>query len=169
LSASADAYDIAASGMAARRIELDLIASNLANSSTTLAENGRPYQAKAALFAPSEETYESSAFSQIFDNALAGATEPWSDSFFDGDGGRPRGVELAAIVDRSDPPQYRFDPGNPFAARAGAHKGYVALPAVDPIKEMVALIAAGRSYDADVAVLQGAKQMDMEALDIDRA
>ncbi len=155
--------------MAARRVELDLIASNLANSSTTLTENGSPYRAKAALFAPRDDSYESSGFSQIFDNALDAATEPWNVSFFDGDDDRPRGVELAAIVDRSDPPQYRFDPGNPFAARGGAHKGYVALPAVDPIKEMVALIAAGRSYEADVAALQGAKQMDMEALDIDRA
>ncbi|MBC5806589.1 MAG: flagellar basal body rod protein FlgC [Candidatus Eremiobacter antarcticus] len=164
-----DAYDIAASGMAARRIELDLIASNLANSSTTLTENGGPYRAKAALFAPSESADGAAGFSQIFGNAMAPPAQFWSGAFFDGDEDGPRGVQLAAIVDRADPPQYRFDPGNPFAARAGAHKGYVALPAVDPIKEMVALIAAGRSYDADVAALQGAKQMDMEAVDVDRA
>jgi flagellar basal-body rod protein FlgC len=77
-------------------------------------------------------------------------------------------VTIAGIVELPATPHYRFEPGNPYAAHSGAHKGYVAMPDVDPIEQMIGLVASGRAYDADVSMLQAAKQMDLEAADINR-
>jgi flagellar basal-body rod protein FlgC len=160
----ADLYDIASSGMAAQRTQMDVIAENLANAGIPRAD-GTVFRAKTATFA------QASAFTSSLNDALsdrsgldftdlseAGMDVPES----------PSGVEVASIVDRDASPQYKFDPGNPFAARSGTHKGYVALPDVDPIEQMVALVSAGRAYDANVSMLEAAKQMDLEAADIDR-
>lgn len=154
------AFDLAASGMAAQRIELNVIAQNLANAGTLRGENGGPYRARVPVFESASP----------FSLELARANDDFAIDFpADDDAGiRPRGVRLASIVERTAAQSYRFDPQNPLAQVAGPHKGFVAVPDVDPIEEMVELIAAGRAYDADVAVLQNAKQMEVEAADIAR-
>jgi flagellar basal-body rod protein FlgC len=159
-----DVYEIAASGMSAQRTQMDLIAQNLANAGLPRAD-GSFYQPKVAVFAPAGAI--ESSFDSAFGEALDGAL---SDVALDGEQPvQPAGVEVAAIVDRPGAVQYRFDPGNPFAATSGAHKGYVALGDVDPIAQMADLISTGRAYDADVSVLSAAKLMDAEAADIGRA
>jgi flagellar basal-body rod protein FlgC len=159
-----DIYEIAASGMSAQRTQMDVIAQNLANAGLPRAD-GSVFHAQTAVL------QEASPFGSLFANALEQTGEDeFADISLDGDESRePAGVEVASIVNRNDGTQYRFDPGNPFAAHGGVHKGYVALPDVDPIEQMVALISAGRAYDANVSMLSAAKQMDMEAADIDRA
>lgn len=151
------AFDIAASGMSAEHENLALIAQNLANADSVRASDGTPYRARYAVFEPASP----------FANSLQSAFDDFSVNL-DDESDAPQGVRLASIEQAPAQYQYRFDPANPLAARAGAHNGYVAAPDVDPISQMVGLIAAGRAYDADVAVLQGAKQMDVAALDIDR-
>lgn len=150
---SASAFDIAASGMAAHRAEMDVIAENIANVSTGRTGGGAPYRERRAVI----ETVEQDSFASIFDDALK----------MDGDGTAPVGVQFAGIVESEAAPQYRFDPGNPFAIAAGPRRGFVAEPNVDPIEQMVSLVSAGRAYDADVAALQAAKQMDVEAIGVD--
>lgn len=159
----ADVYDIAASGMAAQRTQMNLIAENLANAGVVRADGGI-FRARTAVF-------ENAA---TFSGALGRALDT-DDQIFDGpslsdeasDG--PAGVAVSDIVTPQTAPQFRYDPGNPYAQRTGAHKGYVALPDIDPIEQMISLVGAGRAYDADVAMLQAAKQMDTEAADIGRA
>lgn len=158
-----DAYDIAASGMTAQRAQMDVIAENLANAGVPRAD-GSVFHAKTAVFA------QSSGFETAFEDALTFSESPdFSEaSMAYGDATEPSGVQVVDIAQTSDPAQYRFDPGNPFAARTGAHKGYIALPGVDPIQQMVGLVSAGRAYDANVSMLAAAKQMDIEAADVDR-
>jgi flagellar basal-body rod protein FlgC len=174
---SDSAFDIAASGMAAHRAEIDIIAENLANAGTAAAGSATPYRARSAVF---ESARPDEAFS--FADALSGALE-FSPSFgFPANGdiaagaefassgdATSYGVRLAGVVESDSPPQYRFDPSNPTAFASGKHRGFVAMPYVDPIEQMVSLVSAGRAYDGDVAALQAAKQMDVEAVDVDRA
>jgi flagellar basal-body rod protein FlgC len=156
-----DIYEIAASGMSAQRTQMDVIAENLANAGVVRADG--------SVFRPKTAVLQSSAsFEPVLHDAMAQAMP---DSFLaeDADSTEPGGLALASIVEEAPEPQYKFDPGNPYAAKSGSHKGYVALPDVDPISQMVALVASGRAYDADVSMLQTAKQMDLEAADINRA
>ncbi|MBC5823630.1 MAG: flagellar basal body rod protein FlgC [Candidatus Eremiobacteraeota bacterium] len=154
------AFDIAASGMAAQRFELDVIAQNLANANTARAADGGPYRTRTAVFEAAPP----------FSDALSAALDSGLDIPFDfqEEIGVPTGVRLASVAEQDTPPQYHFDPGNPAAASSGPRKGFVALPDVDPIGQMVALVTAGRAYDADVSVLQAAKQMEIETTDIGR-
>jgi len=159
-----DVYEIATSGMAAQRMQMDLIAANLANAGVVRADGGVFHPKTAVLTS-------SSAFEPVLRTAALGDGEDsfGEFAFADEPADAQAGVTVADIVTQERGPQYRFDPGNPFAAKGGAHKGYVMLPDVDPIEQMVALVASGRAYDADVSMLQAAKQMDMEAADIGRA
>jgi len=159
-----DLYDIASSGMAAQRTQMDVIAENLANAGIPRAD-GTVFKSKTAVFA------QASPFATTLDGALRNDADiDLSDLSLVGEDAPapPAGVEVAGIVQRDGDPQYRYDPGNPFAARSGARKGYVAMPDVDSISEMVSLVTASRAYDANVSMLEAAKQMDMEAADIDR-
>jgi flagellar basal-body rod protein FlgC len=77
-----------------------------------------------------------------------------------GDGG----VEVAGIVERDDPPVMKFDPGNPDANA----DGYVAMPNVNPVEEMVDMITATRAYEANVQAINAARTMASRALEIGR-
>ncbi len=149
------AFDIAASGMAAQRVQMDVIANNLAHANVTQAD-GVPFRAQAALF--------ESSFSAALDAASA---DDFAISFDDTDTA-PAAVRFAGLTEQPYEPQYRLDPGNPLAAVSGPHKGYVEVSDVDSISQMIGLITAGRAYDADVASLQAAKLMDTQALEIEQ-
>lgn len=174
---SGSAFDIAASGMAAHRAEMDIIAENLANAGTAAADGRPPYRARSAVFEPVQAD-DAFSFADALDGALEfspvadAALNPddsGADAFASNDGAANRGVRLAAVLESDRAPQYRFDPSSPLAMSSGTHRGFVATPDVDPIEEMVALVSAGRAYDGDVAALAAAKQMDVEAVDLDRA
>jgi len=167
-------YEIAASGMNAQRTQMDLIAENLANAGVVRAD-GSVFRPKTALV-ESAAQFESamgdaasrpvSLRGACFEEDEVGVGDAaYSD---EADAFEASGVTVAGIVELPRAPQYRFEPGNPYAAKNGTHKGYVALPDVDPIEQMIALVASGRAYDADVSMLQAAKQMDLEAADINR-
>ncbi len=157
-----DVYAIAASGMAAQRTQMDLIAENLANAGVVRADGGA-FHARTAVL------QSASPFEPVLSTALDFDDAGSGELGFDGDAADDTaGVAVADVVERASAPQYRFDPGNPFAAKSGARKGYVTLPDVDPIEQMISLVASGRAYDADVAMLAAAKQMDSEAADIGR-
>jgi flagellar basal-body rod protein FlgC len=173
-----DIYEIAASGMAAQRVQMDLIGENLANASVVRAD-GSVFRPKAAVLesgVPFESVLQDAVMRSNPDELLQ-SRDAWLPIGSSGEGDgletvsawQPGGVSVANIVEQQRPPQYRLDPGNPFAQHSGPHKGYVALPDVDPIQEMVELVASGRAYDANVSMLQAAKQMDVEAADIERA
>lgn len=156
MSDMASAFDIAASGMAAQRMTMDVIAENLANANVQRTD-GAPFRARTAIFEPA------TSFSEAMD--VANGTDI---DVALGDGAMPAGVRFAGLIEQPNQPVYRLEPGNPLAATTGPHKGYVELSEVDPIAQMIGLVAAGRAYDADVSALQAAKQMDTEAIDVEQ-
>ncbi|WP_268884260.1 flagellar basal body rod protein FlgC [Heyndrickxia sporothermodurans] len=72
------------------------------------------------------------------------------------------GVKVNKIVEDNTPSKMVYDPENPDANQ----DGYVSLPNVDPLREMVDLMSATRSYEANVTVLNASKSMMMKALEI---
>jgi len=139
MSEVASAFDIAATGMAAQRTQMDVIAANLANADVRRSD-GVPYRAQTAVFEPANPAEEApDSFAAMLDVASGGG---FDDVSFD-DAPVPEGVRLAGYAERPNEP-------------------------VDAISQMIALVSAGRAYDADVSALQAAKQMDVETIDIEQ-
>lgn len=132
-----DAIDVAGSGLAAERLRMDVTAGNLANAETTQGVGGQPYRRREVVL----EEATGSSFGSALDAATAGNAPAAG------------GVQVAAIVEDPTPPRRVYDPGNPDADP----QGYVSLPNVNPVTEMVDLIGASRSYEADVTAMQAAK------------
>ena len=135
---------VSASGMTAERMRMDVVAENLANADTTRGANGKPYQRQEVIL---EQAPGGPSFSDLLGNAQQSV------------GG---GVEVVGVVSDQTPGQQVYDPGNP-AANA---QGYVTMPNVNPVTEMVDLITATRSYEANVQVMDAAKQMYSKTLEI---
>ena len=142
-----DALAISASGLTAERLRMDVTAENLANAQTTRSADGGPYRRKEVVLQQAQPT-------SGFGGRLAAA--------MGGTGERPGGVEVAEIAADPTPLRRVYDPGHPDADA----EGYVSLPNVDPVTEMVDLIAASRAYEANVTALQTAKSMFSKTLDI---
>ncbi|HXE44784.1 MAG TPA: flagellar basal body rod protein FlgC [Conexibacter sp.] len=139
-----DAIDVAGSGLAAERLRMDVTAGNLANAETTQGADGQPYRRREVVL------QEAPVGGQSFGSMLASAaTSP-----------PVSGVQVAGIVDDPSPPRQVYDPGNP-AANA---QGYVLLPNVNPVTEMVDLISSSRSYEANVTAMQASKTMFSQTL-----
>lgn len=128
--------DIAATGMSAQRLRVQLIAANVANSETTRTKEGGPFRRKDAVFV---------ARDMGFDQAL-----------------RAAGVQVAEIRTSKEPFLTRYEPGHPDANADGV----VSYPNVNPVEEMVNLTEASRAFEANVAVVRSAKAMAQSALDI---
>jgi flagellar basal-body rod protein FlgC len=141
-------FNISASALTANRLRMDVVASNIANAQTTRAEyvNGQwqPYRRKVVEL----QAENQSRFNQILQAKRGKETTG--------------GVVVSAV--RSDPSPFKlvYDPYHPDANE----EGYVQLPNVDMVKEMVDLMSASRSYEANVTVLNGVKQMYLKALEI---
>lgn len=141
---------ISGSALTANRLRMDVISSNIANANTTRArlENGewQPYRRKQVEVAPAQ--------SQSFSSVLSAAM---------GKNGAVGGVKVTRIVeDQSTPFRTVYDPEHPDADE----NGYVQLPNVDLLKEMVDLMSVTRSYEANVTALNAAKSMFTKALEI---
>jgi flagellar basal-body rod protein FlgC len=139
--------DLTATGMTAQRTRMNVAAMNLANRSTTRTEEGGPYRRR-------EVVLEAVPMEGSFSSALAGAM------------GKDEavGVKVATIQESNDEPMLVYDPGHPDADAAG----YVAMPKVDSIAEMVDLMGAARAYEAGTSVLSTVKTMADQALRIGR-
>jgi flagellar basal-body rod protein FlgC len=138
--------DIGASGLTAQRLRMDTISQNIANVNTTRTEDGTPYRRRDVVF---EERNDPESFS----SALSSASEKLN-------GGN--GVRVTKIVEDSTPFKKVYDPGNPDADT----DGYVSMPNVDVVTEMVNMISATRSYEANVTSINATKSMAMKALEI---
>jgi flagellar basal-body rod protein FlgC len=140
-----DALEISASGLTAERMRMDVTAQNLANAQTTRGADGQPYRRKEVVLAERQG-------GGTFGAALAGAMS----------GGKPAGVEVQAVTEDQTPLKQVYDPSHPDA-RAD---GYVQMPNVDTVAEMVDLITAQRAYEANVTAMQAAKQMFSKTLEL---
>jgi len=144
-----DALNVSATGLTAERLRMDVTAENLANAQTTRGADGQPYRRK--------EVVLSEVQSGGFGAQLAKAVGAGSAS-----GSQPGGVEVAGITQDQTPGKLVYDPGHPDADASG----YVRMPNVDTVAEMVDLISASRAYEANVTAMNAAKQMFSKTLDL---
>jgi flagellar basal-body rod protein FlgC len=144
-----DAMSISASGLTAERVRMDVTSENLANADTTQGANGQPYQEQDVEL---QTVGGSNSFSQM----LSGAMGTSSNSVPAG------GVEVTGIVNSTTPDQEVYDPGTPGANA----QGYVKMPNVNPVNEMVDMIDESRSYESDVTAMSTAKEMFEKTLDL---
>jgi flagellar basal-body rod protein FlgC len=138
--------NISASALTAERLRMDIISQNLANINTTRAEDGKPYRRKVVVF---EEKQGTRAFSDYLNQSMTARNTG-------------SGVRVAGIVEDTSPYKRVFDPGHPDADETG----FVSLPNVETITEMINMIAASRAYEANVTAMNTTKAMALKALDI---
>lgn len=141
-----------ASALTAQRLRMDVISSNMASMDTTRAKqvNGEwePYRRKSVTFSAQE-----GQFSKFLNVALGKNAK----------GGVGNGVKVSQIKEDTETPfKLVYDPTHPDANA----EGYVNMPNVDPLKEMVDLMSATRSYEANITVLNANKSMLTKALEI---
>lgn len=143
----------AASGLTAQRLRQDVIADNIANANTTRTADGGPYRRSRVILRPRAEgpTWRSPFLPQELDAGV-------------GEGVRVVEVE----ADRDTELRLVYDPTHPDAIQSGPRAGYVEYPNVNVVTEMVDLIDASRAYEANVAVINGARTMFQRALEIGR-
>ncbi|NNF99208.1 MAG: flagellar basal body rod protein FlgC [Desulfobacteraceae bacterium] len=141
-----DSLRISASGLSAQRLRMNLISGNLANVNTTRTETGGPYQRKDAVFA-------ADAGQKSFKDTLKSTLDPTMTE-----------VSVKEIVNDQRPPIQKFMPGHPDADQ----DGYVAMPNINVVEEMVNMLSASRSYEANVTAIKTTKNMVRNALEIGR-
>ncbi|MBT3275966.1 MAG: flagellar basal body rod protein FlgC [Spirochaetales bacterium] len=143
----------AASGLSAQRTRLDVISNNIANVDTTRDADGNPFRRSRVILRPrvSQPYWRSPFLPQNLDNGIG------------------KGVRLVEIEkDNDSDPRLVYDPTHPDAIKTGKNAGYVEFPNVNVVEEMVDMISASRSYEANTAVINGSKAMFMKALEIGR-
>lgn len=143
-----DGLNVSATGLSAERTRMDVIANNLANSQTTRTENGQPFRRQEVVLQSNSQT-----FASVLNKEVASRVQP---------GGAPGGVRVVEVAEDPTPNRRVYDPGHPDADA----DGYISLPNVNPVTEMVDLIAASRSYEANINAMQTAKQMFSKSLDL---
>lgn len=130
-------FDIAGSALSAQSQRMNVAASNMANADSVVGPDGQPYRARQVVF-------------QV--NPAAGQAL----------GHEIGGVRVAGVVQDQSPLKQVYDPKHPLADA----QGYVSMPNVDPVAETVNMIAASRSYQANVEVLNTAKALMQKTLTI---
>ncbi len=155
--------DISANGLSAQRKRMNAIASNIANIDTTRTEDGGPYRRKIVLLKSQAQQMFSSVLRSSGLQLAATDQAHFTDSSVTGTEvqGNVGGVEAAESTDNS-PFKVVYDPGNPDADE----KGYVKTPNINVVTEMVDMISASRSYEANVTAATAAKTMAKDALEI---
>jgi flagellar basal-body rod protein FlgC len=132
-------FTVAGSALSAESERLNVTASNLANANSTTGPDGQPYRAKQVVFGV---------------KPLGGAHTQ--------SGQQVGGVQVTNVIDDPTPMKTTYDPTNPAADA----NGYVKMPNVDPVQEMVNMISASRSYQANVETLNTAKNLMLKTLTI---
>src|SRR5574344_2182918 len=144
--------NIAATGMSAERLRTDVISDNIANASTTRTQDGGAFRRSRVVLSQKENGID------------------WRTPFTpaDIDRGPGKGVKVVSVEKDNSDLRLVYDPTNPDAIKSGPKAGYVEYPNVNIVTEMVDLISASRSYEANSSVIQGSKEMFMRALEIGR-
>jgi flagellar basal-body rod protein FlgC len=139
-----DSLTISGSALTAQKLRMDVISQNIANAETTRTAQGGPYRRKLVVFSEEQGSFEST---------LSQATA-----------NKPAGVSVSAIVEDQSDLKPVYDPDSPDADE----NGYVMMPNVDTTTEMIDMISATRSYEANVTAFNALKSMASKALEIGR-
>lgn len=135
---------VSASGMAAQRTRAALLVENLANSETTRTAEGGPYRRKDAVFS-------SESVGSEFGSELDAQLNP-----------QFTGVTVSQIRVDTREPERRYLPGHPDADK----DGYVSMPRMNPAEDMVDLMNATRSFQANVSAMSAIKDMIQHSIDL---
>ncbi|MDD4601694.1 Flagellar basal-body rod protein FlgC [bioreactor metagenome] len=138
------AIDAAASGLTAERLRMDVISNNIANVNTTRTAEGGAYRRQIVLFEPRS----GQSFAQFLSREMDSGT----------------GVKVAGITQDNSPTRRVYEPNHPDADP----EGYVEMPNINIVSEMVDMITATRAYEANVTAVNAAKSMALKALEIGR-
>ena len=138
------ALNISSSGLSAQSLRAQVLAENLANAETTRTPEGGPYRRKDVIFQPAATEQ---SFSSVFNEVL-----------------EPQGVEVTEILVDDREPQLVYKPGHPDADA----NGYVAMPRVNPVEDMVDLMNASGSYQANLSAITAVKDMLQRSIDLFR-
>jgi flagellar basal-body rod protein FlgC len=141
-----DTFDISSSALTAERFRMNIISNNIANANTTRTPEGGPYKRQLPVFEARE-----ASFSDMLESEMMGTHEPVGN-----------GVRVVGVVDDDSPFKTVYDPGHPDADK----NGYVKMPNVDVVKEMVDLISASRAYEANLSLIDTTKSLVQRALSI---
>lgn len=129
-------FNIAGSAMTAQSLRLNTTASNLANADSVAGPDGQPYKAKQVVFEASEVS--------------------------PGAGESARGVRVKGVVEDASPPRMVYDPRSPAADA----NGYVSMPNVNVVEEMVNMLSASRAYQTNADMMNTAKTLLLHTLTI---
>ena len=138
-----DSMSISASALTATRLRMDVVAENMANMNTTRTENGEPYRRKYVVF---QEKTNDREFATFFNKARAA----------------PGGVRVLQIGTDMSEFKYDYNPNHPDADA----DGFVRMPNVEVVQEMVDMMAAFRAYEANITAINTFKDMAIRTLDI---
>jgi len=142
-----DALQASASGLSAQRVRMRLIANNLANMHTTRTPEGGPYQRREPIFAA--ESPDNATFHDMLKAQQEGGVVE---------------VRTVDIIKDGRDPIRKYEPDHPDADETG----FISLPNISVTEEMVNLVSASRSYEANVAAVKATKNMVLKALEIGR-
>jgi len=138
--------NISASALTAERQRAEVISANMANAETTHTDSGGPYVRKEVIFGATSGPL----FHSIMNNLGRPAYSPAGS------------VQLTQVVDDPTPPIMHYEPGNPDADPSG----FVAYPAINPVKEMVDLMGSVRAYQLNASAVSAEKQLVQESISI---
>jgi flagellar basal-body rod protein FlgC len=138
--------EISASALTAQRLRMNVTAENLANAETTKTADGTPYRRKEVTL----QAVNGGGFGAQLSAAMGAS------------GVVPGGVQATAITSDETAGKLVYDPSHPDADE----QGYVRMPNVDTVTEMVDLIDAQRAYEANVTAMSASKQMFAKTLEI---
>ncbi len=138
--------------MSAERLRTDVISDNIANASTTRTQDGGAFRRSRVVLSQKENGID------------------WRTPFTpeDIDRGPGKGVKVVGVEKDNSELRLVYDPTHPDAIKSGPKTGYVEYPNVNIVTEMVDLISASRSYEANSSVISGSKEMFLRALEIGR-
>jgi flagellar basal-body rod protein FlgC len=146
-----DGYNVASSGMSAQRTRVNVVSANIANAQTTHTLEGGPYRKQNVVF------------QEILLNQQDPKKNEISISNMNEKNIRPlSGVGVREVINAKGEPVMKYEPSHPDANE----DGYVAYPNINPVIEMVDLLEATKSYEANVSAFTAHKTMDTQTLDI---
>ncbi len=138
--------NISGSALTAQKLRMEIISQNMANASVTRTEAGGPYRRKLVTL---RENSEDASFSDVF-GALGEE--------------QPAGVMVSDITEDPREGKPVYNPDHPDADE----NGYVMMPNVDTLEEMIDMMSATRSYEANITAFNAVKLMAAKALEIGR-
>lgn len=149
-----DGYNVSASGMSAQRTRVNVVSANIANAQTTHTLEGGPYKKQNVVFQEillnKQELAKNDETSDLNNNLNSQTIRPLS------------GVGVREVINAKGEPVMKYEPSHPDANE----DGYVAYPNINPVVEMVDLLEAQKSYEANVSAFSTHKTLDSQTLDI---